>query len=277
MARVLQAYVSMNARRTFRRSVIAVATAFAAVPGCESGPEVSVNPPPPPTCEGDNAGVPGCLPVVECPVERPASGTACDSDETRCEYEPGDYCGPTEVICWDGIWQDVPSTCNPPAPAVCPEDAPNNGEACDKTLELCEYETDCDIPIEARCVDGSWDTPEVICNPPPPVCPDEVPTAGEPCGGFEAPVCTYGDCDGAPTTEAECTDGKWVVSEFTCDPPSRDPCPEELPEQDAACAYVGDSCGYGDCDGGPTTVADCRNGSWDLSKVSCNPSPAASE
>jgi hypothetical protein len=53
-----------------------------------------------------------------CPSERPAMGTACDSDGVICRYD--DLCrvslGP-DLVCFDGLWQPrigLPRTCGAP-------------------------------------------------------------------------------------------------------------------------------------------------------------------
>ena len=283
--------------RSFRRSVIQVAAAFAVLPACGTDLSGTSHEP---KC-GDDAPK-GCMPEVECgdslesscnppswtgpgecPSEPPRAGDPCQG-ELECSY---DSCSNPENVsdarCVDGQWEVGSASCNPPPPEgdlTCPDAPPEQGAACaDLTLD-CDYDpcTNERGTLAARCVDFAWEVEdEYSCNPPPPPpeCPEELPESGTSCD-LAGMVCSYAE----GTLEAECK------SEFTwdvrCAPEAADAatcmlpgkaCPAEPPTQGATCTHTGPSCGYYDCEGTPSLTADCINGHWSLSEVSCNPPP----
>jgi hypothetical protein len=278
--------------RTFRRSVIQVAAAFAVLPAC--GRDISGTAREP-KCGDDDAR--GCMPEVECddtvdscnppnwtdhgtcPSEAPSAGESCEGDRL-CSYDPcSNAANVSSATCEGGLWQVGSASCNPPPPPEesCPEAPPAQGAGCaDLTLD-CGYDpcTNERGVIGARCVDHAWQVDEdYSCNPPPPEpeCPEELPELGAPCD--EAGMsCNYGDGH----YEAECSDQliwevRCIQDAEECVLPGKQ-CPVEPPTQGESCTHTGPSCGYYDCEGTPSLTADCVNGSWSLSEVSCNPPP----
>jgi hypothetical protein len=63
---------------------------------------VICNPPPPP--------------VTNCPAERPADRSACDSPGATCTYELGAGCPTVIASCEGGQWSAPIPSCNPPPP-----------------------------------------------------------------------------------------------------------------------------------------------------------------
>ena len=66
------------------------------------------------------------------------------------------------------------------------------------------------------------------------------------------------------------------TSEVSVNPPPPIPveCPTDgLPLDGEPCATEGDECSTGDCFGSPTHFAECTNGVWRVSEVTCNPPP----
>ena len=159
--------------------------------------------------------------------------------------------------------------CNPPA-STCPQDKPSAGSDCPPDLERCEYDDCMGTPsVIAECKDGAWQVTERSCNPPPVECPATEPTPGAACDS-SLQECNYGDCYGSPTTFASCVDGKWAISDRSCNPPPVE-CPAETPTAGAACDASLQDCSYGDCYGSPTKFASCVDGKWDIAEMSCNP------
>jgi len=111
---------------------------------------------------------------------------------------------------------------------------------------------------------------EVGHNPPSPIpaCPDTVPADQSACDGDRH--CTYDfvqhspDC--ATSTNAQCVNGKWFVSQDHCEPPGP-VCPAMEPIEGASCVGALD-CSYPDrCRPENTTSVDrfvCENGFWQL-------------
>ncbi len=254
---------------TLRPSVISVVAAFGALGGCDSGPYYSVVPPP---CEDASAS--GCVPSV-CDDAPPTEGSPCENEDLTCAYEDGS-CGPQsplEATCRGGRWEFARSSCNPPGPPLtedCPSEAPADVTPCAVSEEeQCTYGDCFGSPVfGATCKNELWQVSEWSCNPPAPECPNEQPTAGAGCAGV-VEACFYGDCYGVPTVEAKCTANGWQIVETTCNPPPPE-CPEQQPQQDAACTYLGGGCDYKDCTDPAHILAKCIDGEWDLRVGVCN-------
>lgn len=111
---------------------------------------------------------------------------------------------------------------NPPPPDGCPRTMPQYQTRCAVSKDLrCIYPTgECCPDMEARCVDGVWQTLISSCNPPPPdPCPTEAPAAGSSCApeyecgaspyecNYDEPACETGvvsqRCDRATLTWSE--------------------------------------------------------------------------
>jgi hypothetical protein len=167
-----------------------------------------------------------------CPTATPDSGGACDLvSGTDCNY--GNCYGQpdTSATCLNGTWEVRVASCNPPAPPAptCPATEPREGDQCAPTVPAdCTYhENECNeangykSPIAYSCRNGVWEVSGGgSCNPPAQVCPTAPPQDGTPCyGGLK---CPYGDCYGAPTTFATCTNGTWNVLNSSCNPPVPD-------------------------------------------------------
>ncbi|NRA34192.1 MAG: hypothetical protein HRU17_12705 [Polyangiaceae bacterium] len=106
-------------------------------------------------------------------------------------------------------------------------------------------------------------------------CPTLEPTGDAVCAVAADVACNYNNGQGQGTN-ANCAEGKWVVNTYedtlTGNPPEPEPmCPDAAPTSGDLCWYYGESCGYGDCYGTPTTDASCVDGSWLVSIMSCNP------
>jgi hypothetical protein len=162
----------------------------------------------------------------------------------------------------------------------CPSSLPSTGSACQvEETELCSYYPNC--PSTARCVDGSWDTTLLACNPPPPLqnCPDAEPEAGTTCWGYLAGLtCEYPFCyDTAPTVRCG-ADWEWEALPLpSCNPPPVvESCPEAMPEPGSDCANEELFCGYEGCQGPESSTAVCRHSQWLVeysSDLTCNPPP----
>jgi hypothetical protein len=103
----------------------------------------------------------------------------------------------------------------------CPIELPRSGLPCRVPVErVCEY-TLCPEPsYVAQCTPGEgWRVDEVPCYPSEPECPPQIPEPGSPCAGYVS-TCSYyfEDCDGEPSTLAECPGGQgsWVVIDVNC-------------------------------------------------------------
>ncbi len=158
-------------------------------------------------------------PMPQCPADAPIRETACGPIAQECTY--GDCGGvpTTTARCVAGTWEISSRSCNPPIPE-CPTEQPVADTACEPGVPSCEY-GDCygEPTTTAQCVDGTWKVAIQTCNPPPPECPTDAPTEEAACEVL-GQKCSYGDCDGAPTLEAECTEDGWSVAERSCNPPT---------------------------------------------------------
>jgi hypothetical protein len=218
----------------------------------DRAPTVACNPPPP-----------------ECPAEVPKAGSACEERGKTCNYDTTGC--PSVVTCGDdGTWSEpISPACNPPPPE-CPVEMPKAGSACAEPGKTCNYDaTSC--PALVSCGDdGTWSEPiSPACNPPPPVCPEVMPTDGDPCVAASGP-CPYEmmtGCGPMPT-EAACVQQKdtwsWQVAEIFCNPPPPDVCLNAATED--ACENLGPACrwltpGCGDASTTPV-----------LAKAGCFPS-----
>lgn len=107
---------------------------------------------------------------------------------------------------------------NPPG---CPSAPPTVGGACPIPSQRCDYGSMCS-PLIYTCTGGAWIA--VHGNPPAPACPTSPPSGACPCypTNFQ---CSYpnGTCNGMPIQEiAQCSNGQWVLSVSTCNPPAPD-------------------------------------------------------
>ncbi|WP_437961700.1 hypothetical protein WME76_20050 [Sorangium sp. So ce119] len=232
--------------------------------------------------------LPGCDPTVDdgcpdgwacnpppssCPEEMPAPGSRCDGDDPSCSYIDG--CdNPIDYACVDGAWRvEREMSCNPPPPPACPEEMPERRSSCDADDLSCSYIDGCDNPIGYRCAEGAWRVEsEVSCNPPPPACPESLPTTGSACE-LLGESCSYAgppDCP-EPTVVTCGADGTWSVTiAVSCNPP---PPPPPPPPGDCLTAATGEEC----AGLGPTCqwlVPGCAEGTGTpaLAAVGCFPS-----
>lgn len=214
-------------------------------------------------------------PVRSCPAAQPAEGAACDPafDPASCNYGWSECArGPSvTALCEGNAWRLAVATCNPPPP-TCPAQAPQRGTSCVLLPGTqCTYGDCYGSPTTwARCESGTWQVAEASCNPPPPVCPAEAPRNGDPCGLPTVPsACTWGDCEGAPTTFARCVAGRWYVETRTCDTPPV-ACPGRAPIEGDPCVYPPSAtCDYGSCGEVPALTYTCRDGRWALQRAMC--------
>jgi hypothetical protein len=186
----------------------------------------------------------------------PQPGSACATTDT-CSY---DWCGASNVTatCVDGAWEvQYGSTCNPPPPQECPVTAPY-GQGCWEAGVVCTYSDECGNPFEATCDGATWQVgePGTSCNPPPPECPLELPTAGLACPDpapaigcpYEVPsVC--GTLFVVASCVADAFGGTaWTVEGDTCMPPTPD-CASYATSAacllDASCRWLEPGCGDG--------------------------------
>lgn len=176
----------------------------------------------------------------------------------------------------------APCDANPPG---CPASQPAFGTPCSiPETEQCvyAYHTACPgVPSQGSYCDArthTWRNIASSCNPPPPsICPDSPPTQGSACVPGRTTPCTYGNCGGAPTTEARCdpSTSTWQVQQSSCNPPPP-MCPPAPPVAGTPCMPgFGAGCAYGDCNGTPTTLAMCdySTSTWQVRVASCNPPP----
>jgi hypothetical protein len=255
--------MSRSRTQSFRRSVIQVAAAFAALPACGTtapGTGMVANPP---LCEDEHTA--GCMPAVDCRDLAPEPGAPCATEGESCTYE---YCASAyeSATCVDGTWQlEEAPPCNPPEHNECPDAPPQEGTPCDADVS-CGYDScnGADGVSDATCLDGTWQIGYASCNPPPPEaeCPSEPPVQGAPCGDPTL-VCDYDSCSNASgAEEARCVDYAWQVDDqYSCNPP--EPvfeCPADLPAPNDACDW-GAYCQYG-VDG--EIAAECDDNGWSV-------------
>jgi hypothetical protein len=130
------------------------------------------------------------------------------------------------------------------------------------------------------------DVPYTSENPPAPdrllpdvpteACPPATPTSGTACNlAPGVSPCRYGNCAGSPNIFAQCVDGRWSVSQASCNPPLP-VCPEERPADGASCVGGGRSCSYEPCYPGAIYYhysVSCESGRWRSQELICNPPP----
>lgn len=157
---------------------------------------------------------------ARCPERSPSLGSACSVPASlACDYDRCYGAHPTvSARCEAGKWALLHTSCNPPS-VPCPEAQPAPGIACENSWggSICSYGA-CDTGGSAAtlaCIANTWTTAGEC----PSACPTAEPTTGTACWHVGDP-CRYGDCYGAPTISADCREGKWQVSEATCNPPA---------------------------------------------------------
>lgn len=214
-------------------------------------------------------------PVRPCPTEAPAQGASCDlgRNPASCSYGWSECIrGPAvTAFCEGAAWRLAVATCNPPAP-TCPASAPQTGGACVLPAGTeCTY-GDCggSPTTYARCDGGTWQVAEASCNPPPPTCPANVPSEGEPCAlPSDAPACTWGSCDADFIAIARCVAGRWQHLEAGCErPPAA--CPSAAPIAGDRCDHPASAeCHYGSCGAVSALNYTCRGGVWVVDRAMC--------
>ena len=138
-------------------------------------------------------------------------------------------------------------TSNPPyvEEPGCPDQEPAAGAACSGSLS-CEFLDPTGCTKLYFCETGQWQmtsgcnpppcTPEDPCEPPP-ECPVQAPTWGEPCSGMVS--CSYEidvGCGPQPAT-ATCDGATWSVQpSISCNPPAPADCPT-LPTEEQCSAF----------------------------------------
>lgn len=165
--------------------------------------------------------------------------------------------------------------CGSTVSGSCPEAEPSYGSSCGEAGQSCTYGDDgCGNPIEYACEDGAWGYGDSVstCNPPPPpLCPDTIPSYGAACDVVGS-LCEYADSCGLTSSATCSSDLTWEVTHVSCNPP---PCPPEAPVPGTACVQPWGECIYTVDDGCGTTEAqaECVNGLWQFSVPICNPPP----
>jgi len=154
--------------------------------------------------------------------------------------------------------------------AECPAQTPTGPCACEG--QVCDYREPY-LQTTATCRDGVWELSQIIGNPPPfESCPMDLPSGGEACNVAPEDECVYAWCGEFPSLEARCDSGRWMILETSCNPPppcadndaSVNCCPEQLPEHDSECSYLGEPCLYLNCVGYLTLEAACVDGKWSV-------------
>ena len=108
-------------------------------------------------------------------------------------------------------------------------------------------------------------------NPPPPECPDSLPTNGNECEVDGTEVCEYGENECCPPEEARCVGGYWEILQVSCNPPGPDPCPAKPPVAGSDCSpsdpcgFSQQTCFYEDCMSSTDIVqAVCDGSTWSI-------------
>jgi len=111
------------------------------------------------------------------------------------------------------------------------------------------------------------------CNPPPPVCPSQVPTANSACSIVDGSSCSWGDeCD---QVTGYCDNGQWNFATSNPPPPL---CPLTVPSQgddcstlclpaDYECVFPGGPCAWPSYASSWTGV--CSGGVWTNIATTC--------
>jgi hypothetical protein len=127
---------------------------------------------------------------VDCPAEPPQEGTPCNEAVPGCGYPDGD-CG-YSYYCSNGTWAYTYECLD-----GCPGTMPTEGDDCESLTTQCTYETE-DVPcgpdggiVHFQCTEQGWTALGPRCQPEP-ECPDQLPTAGYDCTGWDyAYFCSY--------------------------------------------------------------------------------------
>jgi hypothetical protein len=165
----------------------------------------------------------------------------------------------------------------------CPSQYPGVGSTCANAAAVCFYNGE-PCALTFRCLNGQWQPDRTPCDraedapATPPPCPVTPPDLGAFCQSVPSQVCGYasGSCHGNANeyTDWECVAGQWqpgYVKTGTCDgvlvcprtvPKAASPCPSEVGPVYPPCSYpcAGKSGGW---------VANCVQGMWRLSPISC--------
>lgn len=183
---------------------------------------------------------------------------------------------------------------NPPEPADCPLDTPNNGDSC-YGKGSCYYDTPgCEGSsstwTRATCMSGEWQIRQegASCNPPFPFdsgsvevstdvatdagpCPTSEPAIGAACDG--AAICSYQNLcpqtSGFKTNTYRCIAGKWSF-ENTLESPID--CPKTEPRDGEACGcamYLPSKCSYAASCGSNDAVCDGATQKWVVKAATC--------
>lgn len=162
----------------------------------------------------------------------------------------------------------------------CPATTPVHGSTCSGELSCNYADTFCgsSAGTTAFCESGKWSVASATCNPPPPDCPYEEPTAGSACGYWGGRDCTYPDrCRSGFDSKNSyvCEDGKWAVRlghAYAW-------CPPTQPVDGTSCAdcaaHITGSCVYEYCGSTPSRESSCDpiTRTWRSLALSCNPPP----
>lgn len=188
----------MRRRRTLRDSfVVTVATTVGALsPGCFSD-RTSADA----ALDADDATSGD---ATACPSFAPATGSPC-AGAMVCGYSCATG-GDGTARCVDGRWQSMVATCNPP-PDVQLTDATSG----DATGDAATGDATTGDATAGDATTGDAGDAATDASACPPTAPSGACTGTLTCG--------YGDCFGAHTTFATCTDGMWQVSVRSCNPP----------------------------------------------------------
>jgi len=103
-------------------------------------------------------------------------------------------------------------------------------------------------------------------------CPSTPPTSGTACGLADGAECQYAATSACGVPEIFfCSRGQWSQAIVNPPPPI---CPATQPTVGDSCCLPGTiTCPYGDCFGHPTSEFQCLNGSWIVTRPTCNPPP----
>jgi hypothetical protein len=173
---------------------------------------------------------------VNCPSDRPTSGTDCSDPRVSCTYSaPGCEQSTSALVtatCHEGKWQlqSKGVSCNPPNPmpdsgvdaAGCPANEPAIGSTC--TVTRCSYANLCPLSGAASkttnsyfCSGGKWVFENDALAPI--ACPTVKPRDGEACGCamYLPPSCSYAGACGSDTAKCDGATQKWSVIASPCD------------------------------------------------------------
>ena len=113
--------------------------------------EYSCNPPPPDLC----------------PEQLPAAGTGCELEGQACRYgDSAELIAECVDLTWEVRCDEGQEDCQ--LPSGCPLMPPSQDAPCSHVGDTCGYYECAGAPtLTADCVNGSWQTTERTCNPPP--------------------------------------------------------------------------------------------------------------